>query len=232
MVTHDHGDSPNGCNWSRVGSAAPPSLAIRTGYLEDPRKLLTDTDPFYGWALHAWRYQDHWPYNMWVSFWTVALPLWPHPEGAQREIAYERLERISGRLRRDGFTWEAIAEAVGVSTKTLRDAGVNQGAHEFMTGTGRYRLLGPASPGSERFVQRLVAADGTFTDWPLKAVACLPRVYDPEAGEDVQPPTGAAWGVLQMSREAAGAWPLPVRGLNVAVERSPVSGRMVLTRRN
>lgn len=119
-----------------------------------------------------------------------------------------------------------------MSTKTLRDAGVNQGAHEFMTGTGRYRLLGPAAPGTERFVQRLVAADGTFTDRPLKAIACLPRVYDPEAGEDVQPPTGAAWCVLQISREAAGAWPLPVRGLNVAVEPSPVTGRMVHTRRN
>jgi len=203
---------------------------VVTGYGDDPRRTLTEGDKLFRWALHAWRYQDDWPYEIWVDFWEVLLPQWSPPEGVPSGPR-ERLERVTGKLHAHGLGFAAIGEAIdGYQPDTLRRAGVNGGAHDFIAGTGRHRLIAPPAPGAERFTQHLRGDDGSIRDRPLAALAVLPRVYDPERDEE-PPVTG--FNMLRIGRGHAGARPrTPVhtcieRVMNLEADASPCERRTV-----
>ncbi|MEA2232692.1 MAG: hypothetical protein QOD83_2508 [Solirubrobacteraceae bacterium] len=192
---------PIGTNLGRVR----PTLEVLTGYGDDPRRTLLPDHQLYELALIAWNYQDTWPFEMWHDFWAFLLPRWPHPDGVPR-MPVEHLERVVATLRREGFTFASIEQAIeGYQPDSLRRRGIRSGATEFAETYGRHRLQ--AAPGEERFIMRLEFADGEMRAYPLVAEAVLPRVYSVEAGE-AQPPR-SGYNLLRLTREQAGARPEP-----------------------
>lgn len=111
----------------------------------------------------------------------------------------------------DEYTGTEIDEAIrGYQPGTLRRRNVRRdnvrlGAEEFAAGTGQYEMIGAPEPGVERFTMRLQGEDGSVRDWPLAALAVLPRVYSSEVSDAEPPVTG--FNMLRIGRTEAGARP-------------------------
>lgn len=187
-----------------ISAPVRPTLDVRTGFDDDPRRTLVPGDSAYRLALAAWRHQDAWPLDMWRDLWTALLPMWPRRDGPPG-APMEQLARVAGKMHASGASFKQIEEAIpGYAPDSLRRRGLRAGAREFIAGAGVHRVgTGPNEPEAVRFVLRLEREDGTSQDLPVERV--LPRVYSLEMG-DAPPPLGG-WLALEISRMAAEAHP-------------------------
>jgi len=208
-------EHPGGSGERRISPEIRPTLAVATGYRDDPRSPLDAEHPQYWLAFYAWTYQDTWPFEMWRDFWEGFVPRWPHPDGPPRAPT-ESLGIIVGKLLSNG-SFPEVERALDYAPGSLRRRRVQSEANDFRSGSGHYRLQTHPDPGAERFVKRMVFADGEERSYPLAAEAVLPRVYSAAEGE-VEPPIGA-YNLLRLTAGQAGARGSP-QSLRVQAERA------------